>query len=257
MTEHTKENILIVFALAVLVTLGWIGVYGQNENPARIPTIETTAMKSSDATYSFDIEYPSFGNLKNKDIEKDLNEKIKSYIKETVDSFKQETAENVLIFKDLQNTFFMRYETELLTSELISIRFEPTTYTAGAAHPYSFTHAFNYNLRTGSIIRSPEGFFIPNSGHLDTISSYSINNLLEQFNNERDAIEPMIRGGATPNSENYQNLLLTKSGLLIVFDPYQVAPYAAGISEVTIPYKTIAGIMDPELFSLVSTQTTN
>ena len=67
----------------------------------------------------------------------------------------------------------------------------------------------------------------------------------------------MIRGGATPNSENYQNLLFTKSGLLIVFDPYQVAPYAAGISEVTIPYETIAGIMDPELFSLVSTQTTN
>ena len=100
MTEHTKENILIVFALAVLVTLGWIGVYGQNENPAQIPAIETTAMKSNDATYSFDIEYPSFGNLKNKDIEKDLNEKIKSYIKETVDSFKQETAENVLIFKD-------------------------------------------------------------------------------------------------------------------------------------------------------------
>ncbi|KKT91358.1 MAG: hypothetical protein UW92_C0013G0007 [Candidatus Jorgensenbacteria bacterium GW2011_GWA2_45_13] len=151
----------------------------------------------------------------------------------------------------------MRYETELLTSELISIRFEPTTYTAGAAHPYSFTHAFNYDLRTGSIIRSPEGFFTPNSGYLDTISSYSINNLLEQFNNERDAIEPMIRGGATPNSENYQNLLFTKSGLLIVFDPYQVAPYAAGISEVTIPYETIAGIMDPELFSLVSTQTTN
>lgn len=259
MNNRTRENILILFALALILSIGWIGINGQKKSAPKTPSIETHAAKSSDGAFSFDVEYPSFSGISDRDTEKDLNTKISEYVKNSTESFKQETGNNPNTGNPSlpgggQNTFFMRYETEFLTSDVVSIRFELTTYAAGAAHPYSFTNAFNYNLRSKSLISSPEGFFMPDSGYLETISSYAISDLLQQFKEDREAIEPMIRGGAAADRQNYQNLLLTKNGLLVVFDPYQVAPYAAGIPEVTIPYEKIAGIMDPGLLSFVSSE---
>lgn len=41
---------------------------------------------------------------------------------------------------------------------------------------------------------------------------------------------------------------LSKEGLGIYFSPYDIAPYAAGTIEVTIPYADLAGILKPDFF---------
>ena len=52
-----------------------------------------------------------------------------------------------------------------------------------------------------------------------------------------------IQRGAGASGENYDSWTITKQGLKIHFDPYQVAPYAAGPQQVTIPYSALKDII--------------
>jgi hypothetical protein len=54
-----------------------------------------------------------------------------------------------------------------------------------------------------------------------------------------------IAGGAAPQAENYAVWAVTPHGLLIVFQEYQVGPYAAGAQSVIIPYQALAEQLDP------------
>ena len=52
--------------------------------------------------------------------------------------------------------------------------------------------------------------------------------------------------GAEPTPDNYRNWNITSDGLLINFDEYQVAPYAAGPQTVTVPYSALSAFINPD-----------
>ena len=54
-----------------------------------------------------------------------------------------------------------------------------------------------------------------------------------------------VAEGAGPSAENFARWALVPDGLLLLFDPYQVAPYAAGPQAVTIPRTALADVADP------------
>ena len=51
--------------------------------------------------------------------------------------------------------------------------------------------------------------------------------------------------GADPLPDNYRTWNIAVDGLVITFDAYQVAAYAAGPQIVTIPYMELQAIIDP------------
>ena len=51
-----------------------------------------------------------------------------------------------------------------------------------------------------------------------------------------------IDPGTTPKESNFSAWAITPWGLQIAFGDYQVAAYAAGMSQITIPYASLAGI---------------
>lgn len=54
-----------------------------------------------------------------------------------------------------------------------------------------------------------------------------------------------IEKGAGANAENYESWTITKKGLAITFDAYQVGPYAAGPQHVVVPYSVVKDIVVP------------
>ena len=52
-----------------------------------------------------------------------------------------------------------------------------------------------------------------------------------------------ITKGAGADKDNFSNWNLTKKGLLITFEPYQVAAYAAGSQTVIIPYDKLKSVL--------------
>ncbi len=123
------------------------------------------------------------------------------------------------------------------THGLLSILFTVSDYSAGAAHPNSYSLVINFDLIRGKNIELKD-LFLTGANYLQTLSAYCASDLTK-----RDRLE--FQEGVLPKVENFQNWNITNQGLLINFDPYQVAAYAMGPSQVTIPYAALKGVINP------------
>ncbi len=124
------------------------------------------------------------------------------------------------------------------TESLLSISFGVNWYSAGAAHPNSYSRTLNYDFDNGTILALAD-LFKPDTQFLAALSAYSIQVLTEKGT-------LMFPDGAQATTENYQNWNLTPDGLLITFDDYQVAPHVAGPQQVVIPYAELTDLIDPD-----------
>jgi hypothetical protein len=128
------------------------------------------------------------------------------------------------------STFDVRYNLVSPPGNIFSSKFEMEGYVTGAAHPYHLSQTVNYDLEHGKDLALVD-LFVPNSDYLDVMAKYCTDQL-----NQRDIGFEGFELGATAMPQNYRNWNITADGLMITFDEYQVAPYAAGPQTVIIPY---------------------
>jgi hypothetical protein len=129
---------------------------------------------------------------------------------------------------------------------LISVEFNVGSYYQGAAHPNSYTEVVNYDLKNGRQLKLSD-LFKPGSKYLQTLSSYAIADLKKQSKEKGNALpEDQIQSGAGPAAKNYENVTITRKGLGINFDAYQVGPYAAGPQSVVVPYANLKDLINPD-----------
>ncbi len=160
------------------------------------------------------------------------------------------TAQEIGLFKDnarmvivpaggAGSEFDMKFTQVSAPGNILSLKIQVYTYIAGAAHPNTTTRVVNYDLEAGQDLNLDQ-LFQPGSDYLKTIATYCIADLkTRQIDFEVNA------AGADPTSANYSNWNITPDGLLITFDPYQVAAYALGPQLVTVPYAELKSIIDP------------
>lgn len=118
---------------------------------------------------------------------------------------------------------------------LISILFNISIYSAGAAHPFPFSMVLNYDLRRDRVLALAD-LFKPGADYLGAISRYCIQALKQE---ERLEFEE----GAAPELINFKSWNIRPDGLLITFDPYQVMAYAAGYQQVLIPFSALSELI--------------
>ncbi|HYT50322.1 MAG TPA: RsiV family protein, partial [Pyrinomonadaceae bacterium] len=116
----------------------------------------------------------------------------------------------------------------------------------GAAHGNSMTVVLNYDVKNGKKLTLAD-LFNPKSNYLKTISDYCIKELKERAKKDDSMIfADQLASGAGPHADNYRAWAITKKGLWITFDPYQVAAYAAGPQYVLVPYSALKDIIKPD-----------
>lgn len=123
------------------------------------------------------------------------------------------------------------------SDELVSVLFYVDGYVMGAAHPFHYSHTLNYDLVEARVLVLAD-LFEQGTSYLDLLSRYSLDDLRRQGVLEWE-------DGALPAAENFQRWNITPDGLLISFDEYSVAPYAAGPQGVLIPYSFLEDVLDP------------
>ncbi len=134
------------------------------------------------------------------------------------------------------SSYDLHYELLSPPGDIMSLKFDVYLYFDGAAHPNSYSLTLNYDLAAGQEL-SMEQLFVPGSSYLEMMAVYC----KSQLNLRNIAF---FEAGADPVLENYRNWNITTKGLLISFDPYQVAAYAAGPQTVLIPYSNLQAIID-------------
>ena len=139
------------------------------------------------------------------------------------------------------STFDAKYMVIFQSNGIWSLKFDFSGYADGAAHPYHYSLTLNYDLEKGEKL-SLGDLFPTDSDYLGTLSRYCIAEL-----SKRDiGFYGGFQQGAEPTPDNYRNWNISASGLMITFDEYQVAPYAAGPQSVTVPYSALTTLINPK-----------
>ena len=168
-----------------------------------------------------------------------FNQRLSQLVTNEVDTWRKSFQENTA--PTVTNGSFLEVKYSLLSQvgDIWSFKFDFHFYSDGAAHPGSYSVTLNYDLGQGKELALAD-LFLPNIDYLGTVSKYCIAELSKQ-----PFFEGPFAEGAQPKPENYRNWNITPEGLLITFDEYQVAPYAAGPQAVTVPYSALKGLSNP------------
>ncbi|MCL4377751.1 MAG: DUF3298 and DUF4163 domain-containing protein [Actinobacteria bacterium] len=153
------------------------------------------------------------------------------------DSF-SDTSEDTSGIPSYINELDIDYSIPIVNSKVFSILFEYYSYTGGA-HGNTITASYNFDV-AGKKKLELKDLFKENFDYLKFISDFCIQDIKKQ-NQEiggGGSDDKWIYEGAGPDINNFKTFLLTRNALVIMFDPYQVEPYAWGIVEVHIPYSS-------------------
>ena len=125
---------------------------------------------------------------------------------------------------------------------ILSTVLDVSVYYAGAAHPghYVITLVWDADRRRAL---TTEDLFAPGSAWPEVVSDATLPALAADLGEMADV--DWIAEGAGPDPANFTRWVLVEEGMLVFFDPYQVAPYAAGPQAVAIPYAALADVADP------------
>jgi len=202
------------------------------------------------AHYTIDAEYPQIeGDARFEQ----FNREARAMIAKEVAAFKSaETAvdsvdESEVTDETGESSQDIGYDFRFATDDLISVEFGESSYSRGAAHPNHITTVLNFDVKSGKKLALAD-LFNPKSNYLNVISAYCLKELKQRAQQEKDGMlsDDMIQSGASARVDNYKAWVITKKGLWITFDPYQVAPYAAGPQFVLVPYSALKDIVKPD-----------
>jgi len=182
------------------------------------------------------IEYPQTGNAK-------IDAAIRRYADASFKWFaasKPEDDGNTNAYM-LQTT----YSVERNDGKVLAILF--TEYTdMGGAHPNSDYHTLDFLLPDGAQVFLPE--IVDGQRGLKRISDLAAAGLLKSIGTGSDALsdKDTIAMGTGPQADNFKDFVLLPDKLHVFFPPYQVAAYAAGPQEITIPFAKLKDVMRPD-----------
>ena len=165
------------------------------------------------------------------------NQFVQGVIQGDEEAFKVNMNSNPPLTPVGPSSYLNGYTVATATQSLISLEINVSAYLGGAVHPFPYTISVNYDLTKSQPIEL-EGLFLAGSDYLNRLADLSKADL-----QSRDLL--FFEEGVEPTRENFQTWTMSKDGLTLIFDVYQVAPYAAGRQSVTIPFAQLSDILDP------------
>ena len=200
--------------------------------------------------YEIAAQYPQLSGGNNPNFEK-FNQLVRGSVMKKVSEFKKnmqpEENEEPRPEGSMGSDLTIGFTVALAQDDLISIQFDVGSYFQGAAHPNSYTEVVNFDLKNGKQLKLSD-LFKPGAKYLQSIANYCIADLKKQQATEKGKAlsDSEIDTGAAPVTKNYQSWTITKKGLGVNFDSYQVGPYAAGPQFVMVPWGNLKDVINPE-----------
>lgn len=245
--KKNKLYLLSAIIMCNLFLLNFENIYKQNiikHNEMTVfasTKINNTTVESKPNIYEKDyikvsLDIPIILGLNNKEIEKSINDRIKNIIvlsKDNVESLAKEDAEQSVKngYDITQYNFFNKYRVNYNKDNILSLTLILYQYTGGA-HGSTNEVTYNFDLNTGKI-----GVLKDFLGNNTDYRSLIVNKI-------RDDIEKQPENYFVETINNFngipfnQQFYLDSDGVVIYFNEYEIAPYAAGIPEFKIPYNS-------------------
>jgi hypothetical protein len=246
--KNTFKNILVVFVLTLATFACGITAPAGTPQPVLPVMVEPVELKSSPLSeesqapvYKITAQNPYLDPSTDPSVQA-FNTAVKSIVDGEIAAFKGSMAEMPAMPISAGSSFDIQYQLIGQKGSIWSIQFNVNGYADGAAHPYHYAIPFNYDLQNAKQL-TLDDIFLPNSNYLQTLSDYSKTELTSR----NIGFEDGFQQGAEPTAENYKNWNISNEGFLVItFNEYQVAAYAAGPQVVTIPLSSLGQIINSQ-----------
>lgn len=205
----------------------------------------------STPTEEINVAYPQVGGIADKEQAELVNGELEHIAVSTMAEFQSEVAETASPDPlGSKSTIDISYHVALLTAEVVSVRYDISVYSAGAAHPNAFYKTLTWDIAGGAELQL-EDHFRPGADWVRRFSELSMAKLRAHYREiGLESSDFEIENGAGARAENFRNWTMNGEGITVWFENYQVAPYAAGPQQVLIAWSEIEDIVDPRMPSL-------
>ena len=187
---------------------------------------------------TIDIKYPIMKDFSNSKTQDKINKIFKDYANDLFKEFTQaykKDEKDIIRPWNLTTVYEIKYSDD---NVLCIVLFSGYFY--GGAHPNPGLDTFVFSLKQGKQYELKD-MFKPGSKYLEKLATYC----KEDLTKRKVSDEEWIESGTKPDEVNYRYFYVNEKGLVIIFPQYQVAPYAWGPQETTVPYKYLKDILNP------------
>ncbi len=209
---------LLILALAVIVLAGaYIIFSGMHTPPA--PQVTTATDMESGESYSIDAQYPQFGIPA-------IDSQIRAALQEQIAEIKDYPA----LPPDSatkQNALVARFGNAYIGPDIVSAELIFSVDTGGA-HPNTLISGVAFDRATGKRLELNDALSLIGKSVADVSASSSA-----QFSQAFG--DGFFAEGADTNPENFSSFSVSKEAVTFIFQPYQVAAYAAGPQRAVFP----------------------
>ncbi|MCC7436317.1 DUF3298 domain-containing protein [Candidatus Nomurabacteria bacterium] len=246
MKNHKKDIIILLLCLAVLFLLASVGF--KTSDPEPEPTIAELQVgpwpsaKIDDVAVSEKTEHYDINAVYPKTNSDTITTYFKNYVENQIATFKDDTSWVNDIESSSETSLTLDIKYDFVDSKNVqNYIFSVASYTGGA-HGLQVRKTFSFN-KEGQLLTLSNLFF-NELNDLKTFSDLVKKELLKRSDVNSDWLED----GAGPKEENYQSFVVTDNGITVLFDPYQVAAYASGNIDISIPTSSFSKIANPDIF---------
>lgn len=205
---------------------------GENQNIK----VEFRQIGQSNSILHQDLQVPVIRGWQNKKAQAAINNKFLN----VVSQFKRDIEIAAQEAKKAQGSEFSTGSYEAIVkgnalynkNDLLAISLNYYQFTGGA-HGMSYQEVYNIDLRTGQILSLPD-IFKPGSNYKRLINK----EIKKQISKNPEDFFPEGEGGFQTISDQ-QSFLLKDNYLILYFQPYEIACYAAGIVEFKVPFSKL------------------
>lgn len=217
------RNIACVPGVLLVIAWGAGPAHAQTPAPARAPlAIVAEHIVEEGPNYAIKVTWPRTGLAA-------ADRKVKQLIDPMIADVKRDSQ--------LDTSSRAKYEvqasftTSLAGPDLLSIRLLLYTYTGGA-HGSTQIYGLNVDVASGRELNLDDALAMLGLT-LPELADRAAAQLRTKLGDEM-----IFPEGAKPTRDNYSTFVIGRDQVTFVFQQYQVAPYAAGIAEVSLPRKS-------------------
>lgn len=203
----------------------------------------------------FEITYPVFLDSSAESLN-ELNIEISARINEVKFQARDQYFNDLFSYQEddvlgsFDSELMEKIQIRHLSREFISLSSFSFMYFPGALHGNYVTAGFHYILNPLRRFHLFQQFdFLDQS--LERLSPVVTKRLIEKNENNHFLTEDL-----GPEESNFQNHYFTDSGLVFVYNPYEIGPYAAGDSHILISYLELTELLPKEVRFLKFIQST-
>lgn len=175
------------------------------------------------------VDYPELGLSH-------VDSQVAQWVANVVDNFQENITKEAAPEDKTKYELLGKYTVSRPSAAAVSITYELWTYTGGA-HGNLDIITLNYATENGNTL-DLEHIFQDVEQALELMSTYSYTVLSAELGEASSST--MLKSGTSPDNENFSTLTLLPTGIIIHFQPYQVAPWSAGPQKVSMSLDDLA-----------------